>query len=88
MKDEHSLSWQTYEVVSPTTLRIPFVGNGDSRCYGFRATVEETPKEVRIRLLSGTLPKAPRACTLPALHSTLLVQLKAPLSDRVVYAVE
>jgi hypothetical protein len=56
---------------------------GTPECYGVHATVVETPDDVTVALIGGTLPEAVgRACIMIAVSGTVSVPLQSPLGDR------
>jgi hypothetical protein len=60
---------------------------GTPECYGVHATVVETPDDVTVALVGGTLPEAVgRACIMIAISGTVEVPLQSPLGDRQVLA--
>lgn len=56
LSNEHISSWNRYEVVSDTSVRI-FFSMGNPKCHGVRATVDEDSSAVLITLYEGTLPQ-------------------------------
>lgn len=58
LKNERVSSWSRYEIVDDTTIRIFFTG-GDPKCFSARAIVEESPSEIRVALVEGSIPEAP-----------------------------
>lgn len=79
--NEHQSSWNRYEVVSDTAVRI-FFSMGLPRCYGARATVDEDSSTVLITLYEGTLPNAPTACAAVAVNASLLLTTRNPIGNR------
>ena len=75
-------SWSRTTVSDAVTLHFT-IASPD--CTGVHATVQETPKTLRVTLLSGTLSDAVgRMCTMIAGPGTLDVPLQNPLDDRTV----
>ncbi|MGO3151068.1 MAG: hypothetical protein ACTIJJ_00380 [Galactobacter sp.] len=81
LENERSASWDRIEAESGNKLRIDFQ-LGSPKCSGARAEVREAPDAVEVTLWTGTLPEAPRNCTMEAMFASLVVQLDAPLGDR------
>ena len=79
--NEHISSWNRYEVISDTSVRI-FFSMGNPRCHGVRATVNESSSTVLITLYEGTLPNAPTACAALAVNASLLLTTRNPIGTR------
>jgi len=73
--------WDEYEIVSETSFRVFFI-SGTHDCYGYRAAMEETEKEIRVAVISGLIPRRPPACTLEAGFSHFLLKTKKPIAGR------
>ena len=71
LSNEHISSWNRYEVVSDTSVRI-FFSMGNPKCHGVRATVDE----------EGTLPNAPTECAAIAVNASLLLTTRNPIGTR------
>lgn len=81
LHDERPASWSRYEIVSDHSIRIYFT-QGDPKCYGVRATVEEDTTTVRISLYFGTIPGAPNVCTAVGMLASLLLTTRDPIGTR------
>lgn len=81
LENERSATWDCTEAESGNKLRIDFQ-LVSPKCSGARAEVRETPDAVEVTLWTGTLPEAPRNCTLEAMFASLVVQLDEPLGNR------
>lgn len=79
--NEHISSWNRYEVVSDTSVRI-FFSMGNPKCHGVRATVDEDSSAVLITLYEGTLPNAPTECAAIAVNASLLLTTRNPIGIR------
>lgn len=78
---EHWTEWQSAVPTGDSTVRVEY-WNGTETCYGARAVVEETDSEVRIAIVTGTLPEAPDACIAIAKQDFMEVTTAAPLDGR------
>ncbi len=83
LRHEHVVEWTRWEAVSDTRLRV-WCWQGNRAAYGVRAVVAEDDDAVRVATVTGTRPDAPDMTTMEALEVSLLVDLAAPLGDRVV----
>ena len=81
LSNEHISSWNRYEVVSDTSVRI-FFSMGNPKCHGVRATVDEDSSAVLITLYEGTLPNAPTECAAIAVNASLLLTTRNPIGIR------
>lgn len=80
---EHWTEWQSAVPTGDSTVRVEY-WNGTETCYGARAVVEETDSEVRIAIITGTLPEAPDACIAIAKQDFMEVTTAAPLDGRAI----
>jgi hypothetical protein len=78
---EKEVAWTRYEIVSDQEIRV-FFWNGDDRCYGARAEVEEDADSVRVSVFTGTIPGAPAECILVAREDSLVVSTEEPVGSR------
>ncbi|MGO1319113.1 MAG: hypothetical protein ACTMIK_02535 [Galactobacter sp.] len=78
---ERVVPWSNATELSGNRLRVDFT-MGSPKCTGARAVVEESTDTVDIAVLNGTLPEAPRNCTMEALLAAVVVELDEPLGDR------
>lgn len=83
--NEHISSWNRYEVVSDTSVRI-FFSMGNPKCHGVRAAVEEDSSTVRIALYEGILPNAPTECAALAVDASILLTTRNPIGTRSIIA--
>lgn len=81
LSNEHISSWNRYEVVSDTSVRI-FFSMGNPKCHGVRSTVDEDSSAVLITLYEGTLPNAPTECAAIAVNASLLLTTRNPIGTR------
>ena len=85
LSNEHISSWNRYEVVSDTSVRI-FFSMGNPKCHGVRAAVEEDSSTVRITLYEGMLPNAPTECAALAVDASILLTTRNPIGTRSIIA--
>ena len=88
MVEESRATWDDFEEVSETELRVELFA-GNPSCYGVRTVVEEDENEVRVAAITGTIPEeAEQACTQEAIYVSVPVELEEPLGDREVVQLE
>jgi hypothetical protein len=81
LADEHAVEWIRSEQPSDREVRVYFL-MGNPKCYGARAQVRETPNEIEIAVMEGTLPDAPENCALVAAEASILITLDMPVASR------
>jgi len=81
LRNESLSTWERYEIVSDTSIRV-FFATGTRSCFGNRAVVVETPQEIQIALVEGRVPESLEMCTLEALRTSFLLHTKKPVAGR------
>ena len=85
--DPHPMTAEGWSRVDGDRAVTVHFTTGTPECFGVHATVVETPADVTVALVGGTLPDAVgRACIMIAVSGTISVPLQSPLGDRVVLA--
>ncbi|WP_349828231.1 hypothetical protein [Brevibacterium litoralis] len=77
----HEPGAYTFRVTGDDTVLVAFVG-GVEECYGARAVVEEDPDEIRIGVVTGTIPETSDACIDLGVPLQLEVTTVDPIGDR------
>ena len=78
-----SIIWTSYEVRSPTQLRVHFLARTPA-CFTTWTDVTETADDVTITVLEGPRQDSPDTCTLDAHNETADVTLSKSIGDRLV----
>ena len=83
LREEREVEWTRYEIDSEKTIRV-FFQNGDPKCYGARAELEESSSSISIAVIVGVLPDAPETCLMVGVESWLLVNTREPIGSRAI----
>jgi len=68
-------------VLSVHSIGVNFV-TGTSSCYGSRAVLVEKDDSIGIAVINGTIPEAPEACILIAVHTHFVLNTEKPIGNR------
>lgn len=81
LENERVGSWTAHEIVDDSTIRVFFIG-GDPKCFGSRAMVEESPSEIKIAVIHGSIPQAPENCTAVGASNAITVETEDKINER------
>lgn len=81
LSHEHVRQWSNARELSGNRLRVDFT-MGTPKCHGARAVVKERADTIDIAVMEGTLPDAPRNCTLETMLASVVVTLDEPVGER------
>jgi len=73
-----------YKVLSENIIHVTF-HSGIPRCYGTRNILKEYDNEIGIAVIEGTIPNAPKFCTMEAGKGNFFLKTEKPIANRKIF---
>ena len=81
LENERVDPWTGHEIVDDSTIRIFFTG-GDPKCFGAKPMIEESPSEIRIAIIIGSIPEASETCHALGVLNAMTVETAEKINGR------